>query len=220
MAFAGRDGEMGPVTPHSYKTIAEGLRHEPPKIKGSRHIATIAPIAGESDVAAMIEIARADFPAANHHAYAWRLGIDGSRFRASDDGEPSGSAGKPILQQIDRLGLTRVAVVVSRIFGGTKLGVGGLIRAYGEAAAEALGRAVVVERRVTAVVAITHAYEQSGAVKGVLHRTRYTPRDAEYDAETRFKLDVPVDELDAFLAAIRDATAGRAACAVEMPTED
>ncbi len=139
---------MGSVIPRSYQTIAADLRHEPPKIKGSRHIATVAPIADESDVAAMIEAARGDFPAANHHAYAWRLGLDGSRFRASDDGEPSGSAGKPILAQIDRLGLTRVAVVVSRIFGGTKLGVGGLIRAYGGAASEALARAVVVERRV------------------------------------------------------------------------
>jgi uncharacterized YigZ family protein len=211
---------MGSMNPHSYRTIAAGLQHEPAKIKGSRHIATVAPIAGESDVAAMLEAARAQFPAANHHAFAWRLRIDGSRFRASDDGEPSGSAGKPILQQIDRLRLTRVAVVVSRVFGGTKLGVGGLIRAYGEAAAEVLERAVVLDRRVTAAVAVAHAYELSGAIKGVLHRASFMPRDAEYDAETRFRVDVPIDELDSFLAAIRDATAGRATCAVEMPVED
>ncbi len=208
------------VIPRSYKTVAEGLQHESAKIKGSRHIATVAPIAGESDVAAMLEALHGRFPSANHHAYAWRLGLDGSRFRASDDGEPSGSAGRPILQQIDRLGLTRVAVVVSRVFGGTKLGVGGLIRAYGGAAAEALERCVVLEQPVTAVVSVTHAYELSGAVKGVLHRARFTPRDAEYDAETRFRIEVPLDDLKPFLDAIRDATAGRATCAVEMPSED
>jgi uncharacterized YigZ family protein len=208
------------MIPRSYRTVAERLRHEPAKVKGSRHIATVAPLRDEGALAPILEDARAAFPAANHHAYAWRLGIDGSRFRASDDGEPSGSAGPPILQQIDRLGLTRVAVVVSRVFGGTKLGVGGLIRAYGGAAAEALERAVVVERVVTAAVAVTHDYAMSGAVKAVLHRARLKPRDATYEAVTRFVVDVPLDELDTFLAAVRDATSGRAACAVRMPDED
>ncbi len=208
------------MTPRSFKTVAARLQHEPARIKGSRHIATVAPITGESDVAAMIAAARAQFPAANHHAYAWRLGIDRGRFRYSDDGEPSGSAGKPILKQIDRLELTRTAVVVSRIFGGTKLGVGGLVRAYGGAACEALDRSEVLDQLLTAAVAITHAYELSGAIKRILHRARLAPRDADYGAETRFVVDVPVHDLDAFLAAIRDATANRATCTVELPAED
>jgi uncharacterized YigZ family protein len=206
------------VTPRSFQTVAARLQYAPAKIKGSRHIATVAPIAGESDVAEMVAAARIEFPAANHHAYAWRLGIDRERFRYSDDGEPSGSAGKPILMQIDRLELTRTAVVVSRIFGGTKLGVGGLVRAYGGAAAEALDRSDITEQLLTAAVAITHAYQVSGAVKGLLHQSGLVPRDAEYGADTRFFVDVPVNDLDAFLAAIRDATAGSATCTVEPPS--
>ncbi len=200
--------------------MAARLQHEPLKIKGSRHIATVAPITGLADVAAMIEQARSQFPAANHHAYAWRLGFDRGRFRTSDDGEPSGTAGKPILSRIDRLELTRTAVVVSRIFGGVKLGVGGLIRAYGGAAAEVLECAEVVERVVTAAIAITHAYNLSGSVKAVLHQSRLTPRNAKYGAETSFIVDVPINEVDAFLRVIRDATSDRAECAVEMPVED
>ena len=208
------------MKPRSYKTVAGRLQFEPAKIKGSRHIATVSPVAGEGDVAALIAEVRAQFPSARHHAWAWRLGIDRERFRYSDDGEPSGSAGKPILMQIDRLELTRAAVVVSRIFGGTKLGVGGLVRAYGGAAAEALERCEILELLLTASVRITYAYELSSAIKKVLHKERLTPRDAEYGAETRVTVDVPVGDLDAFLAAIRGATAARATCDVELPAED
>lgn len=202
-------------TPRSFRTVAARVQHEPDKIKGSRHIATVAPIAQEEDVAAVIAVVRSQFPAANHHAYAWRLGVDRERFRYSDDGEPSGSAGKPILMQIDRLELTRTAVVVSRVFGGTKLGVGGLVRAYGGAAAEALAQAEVIVSVVKAAVRIEHAYELSGAIQGVLHSARLEPRDAEYAAEARFVVDVPVHEVDAFRRAIADATSGRAVCTVE-----
>jgi uncharacterized YigZ family protein len=200
--------------------VARQTRHEPEKVRGSRHIATVAPITSEDDVAELIAEARAEFPAANHHAFAWRLGVDGARFRYSDDGEPSGSAGPPILKQIDRLELTRTVVVVSRIFGGTKLGVGGLVRAYGGAAGEALDRAEIVTRVLTAAVRVNHAYDLSGPVQAVLHAAQFTPRDAEYGADTRFTVDVPVHEVDAFLANLRDATSGRATFAVDMPAED
>jgi uncharacterized YigZ family protein len=208
------------MTPHAFKAVAAYVQFEPDKIKGSRHIATVSPVTSESDVADLIAGVRAQFPTARHHAYAWRLGVDRQRFRYSDDGEPSGSAGKPILMQIDRLELTRTAVVVSRIFGGTKLGVGGLVRAYGGAAAEALDRSEIIEQRLTATVWITHAYELSNAVKKVLHQARLAPRDAEYGADTRVCVEVPVNELDTFLAAIRGATADRATCAVERSAED
>ena len=199
----------------SFRTVAARIEHEPDKIKGSRHIATVAPVASEEDVASLVASARARFPAANHHAYAWRLGPDRERFRYSDDGEPSGSAGKPILMQIDRLELTQTAVVVSRIFGGTKLGVGGLVRAYGGAAGEALDVADVVTRLLTQAVMITHAYELSGPVQGVLHAARLEPRDAQYDAQARFVVDVPLGDVAAFIQAITDATSGQAMCAVE-----
>ena len=202
-------------TPRSFRTVVAQIQHEPDKIRGSRHIATAAPIADEHDVSALIAAARAQLPAANHHAYAWRLGRDRERFRTSDDGEPSGSAGRPILMQIDRLELTRTAVVVSRIFGGTKLGVGGLARAYGGAAAAVLEQAEIAVRLLTDAVRVAHAYPLSGAVQGVLHEAGLEPRDAEYGAEVRFVVDVPVDQVASFLRAIADATSGRARCTVE-----
>jgi uncharacterized YigZ family protein len=143
------DPAAGNDAPPPYRTIAEGLRHEPPKTKGSRHIATIAPVATTAAAEAVVARVRDEMPDATHHAFAWRLragdGPSGLSFRSSDDGEPSGSAGRPILAQIDGRELTDVVVVVTRYFGGTKLGVGGLVRAYGGAAAEALDLAEIVE---------------------------------------------------------------------------
>jgi len=208
------------LTRRSYRTLADGLRHEPAKIKGSRHIATATPVLNETEVTAAIAAARVEFRNAAHHAFAWRLGIDASRFRYSDDGEPSGSAGKPILQQIDRLELTRVVVVVSRIFGGTRLGVGGLIRAYGGAAAAALEHATIVEQLLTGAVTITHEYGDAGAIQALLHEARACPRDTDYGAKTRLVVDIAVDAVSAFVAAITDATAGRATTAIAWPDED
>ncbi|MCR9245051.1 MAG: YigZ family protein [bacterium] len=201
----------------SFQTVAERCRHEPDKIKGSRHIATVVPVEDEAAIAAALKEIRSEFPKANHHAFGWRLGADAARFLSSDDGEPSGSAGVPILQQIDRLELTRVLVVVSRIFGGTKLGTGGLIRAYGGAAREALEVATVVEHVLTAEVTVRHDYARAGAVAGVLHRAALEPRIAEYGESTRIVIDVPVDRAAEFEVALREATAGRAEIDLRYP---
>ena len=165
----------------------------------------------------LIDDARSAFPKANHHAYAWRLGIDASRFRYSDDGEPSGSAGKPILQQIDRLELTCVAVVVSRIFGGTKLGVGGLVRAYGGAAATALEQATIIEQVLTATVTITHDYGDEGVVQAVLHKAHLRPHKSHYAERSTLVIDVAIDLVDTFVASLTEATAGRAKTEVSWP---
>lgn len=204
----------------SFRTVAQRTRHEPDKIKGSRHIATVVPVRDEPAIAAAIAALRREFPVANHHAYGWRLGADAGRFRYSDDGEPSGSAGMPILQQIDRLELTRVLVVISRIFGGTRLGTGGLIRAYGGAARAALERADVIETVLTAAVTIEHDYEHSGPVQAALHAAGQAPRSAEYGVRARLVLDVPVDQAMAFEVTLRDATAGRADIDVAWPADD
>ena len=105
-----------------------------------------------------VEALRKEHFKARHHCFAWRLGLDGQRFRANDDGEPSGTAGRPILGQIDAAGLTDVVVVVVRYFGGTLLGASGLIQAYRESAAEALRQARVVEKIVQDNFQITVDY--------------------------------------------------------------
>jgi uncharacterized YigZ family protein len=116
------------------------------KDRGSKFIAYAFPVRTEEAAMAHLEALRKEHFKARHHCFAWRLGLDGQRFRANDDGEPSGTAGRPILGQIDTLGLTDVLVVVVRYFGGVLLGTSGLIQAYRETAAEALRQASVIEK--------------------------------------------------------------------------
>ena len=116
------------------------------KDRGSKFFAFAYPIERPQDVKERLQVLKKAHPKAVHFCYAYRIGTDGLQFRANDDGEPSGSAGKPILGQIDSLSFTNVLVVVVRYFGGTLLGVPGLINAYKTATADALQQAVVVEK--------------------------------------------------------------------------
>ncbi len=115
------------------------------KDRGSKFIAYAWPVRNEAEALQHLESLRKEHFKARHHCFAWRLDPDGSRFRSNDDGEPSGTAGRPILGQIDSFSLTYVAVMVVRYFGGTLLGTSGLIHAYREAAAEALRNAEIIE---------------------------------------------------------------------------
>ncbi len=113
---------------------------------GSRFIARAYPVESEDEVRDIVAALRKEYHDARHHCYAYRLGLDGAQWRAADDGEPAGSAGRPILGQIDSAGLSDVLVVVIRYFGGIKLGIPGLIRAYKSSTADALAQARVVEK--------------------------------------------------------------------------
>lgn len=132
------------AAPDTYLTLKERIRIEIPKIKGSRFIADAFPIQNLAEIESAIHEIRQAEANATHHCYAYRL-QDPQHFRANDDGEPSGTAGMPILRQIDRFQLLDCLVVVTRYYGGTKLGTGGLIRAYGEAAATILQTAEIIE---------------------------------------------------------------------------
>ena len=136
---------MDPVIKDAYKSIAarsEGLF----KDNGSRFIAFAFPVETPDQVKDIVDSLKKEYHDARHHCYAYRLGYQGDVFRANDDGEPSGSAGRPILGQIDSLGLSDVLVVVVRYFGGIKLGIPGLIRAYKTSTADALAAATVIEK--------------------------------------------------------------------------
>jgi len=129
----------------TYKSIAapaEGLF----KDNGSRFIARAYPVESEAEIKEIVASLKKEYHDARHHCYAWRLGLDGAAWRANDDGEPSGSAGRPILGQIDSAGLSDILVVVIRYFGGIKLGIPGLIRAYKTSTADALASARVIEK--------------------------------------------------------------------------
>ena len=133
------------ATKDTYKSIAEpaeGLF----KDNGSRFIALAYPVETEDEIKEIVQRLKKEYHDARHHCYAWRLGLDGEPWRANDDGEPSGSAGRPILGQIDSAGLSDILVIVVRYFGGIKLGIPGLIRAYKTSTADALASARVIEK--------------------------------------------------------------------------
>ncbi|MCQ2172423.1 MAG: YigZ family protein [Bacteroidales bacterium] len=126
----------------SISAPAEGLF----KDNGSRFIALAYPVETEEEVKGIVAGLKKEYHDARHHCYAYRLGLDGGRWRANDDGEPSGSAGRPILGQIDSAGLSDILVVVVRYFGGIKLGIPGLIRAYRTSTADAIANAKQVQK--------------------------------------------------------------------------
>ncbi len=198
-----------------YRTLSGEARHEIDKIKGSRFIASVAPVASEEQARALEEGVRREFNSARHHCSAWRLGLDSMGFRYNDDGEPSGSAGRPILQQIDALELTNVAVIVTRYFGGTKLGVGGLVRAYGQAAREGLGSCPIRTVILTQRLRVEHPYECSSAVQALLAKVELTPSVAQYEEQVRLCFDVPLRLVVSFQRELLERTAGRAQLTVE-----
>ncbi len=190
------------------RTIERPCRFEIPKIKGSRFIASVAIAASAESATAFVAAVGEEVRDATHNCFAWRLGVEDA-FRYSDDGEPSGTAGRPILQQIDGRRLTGVAVVVSRWFGGTKLGTGGLLRAYSAAAAAVLDRAGVVEVPVVAVLRLAYGYGETGAVQGVLASFDLAAGRSEYGAAVEAELAVPVERVEEVRRALGEATGGR-----------
>lgn len=153
----------------SYYTIAnvsEGFIKE----RNSKFYAYAFPVKDAVDARAELDRLKEAYPDANHHCYAWVLGVDRIEERANDDGEPSNSAGKPILRQIQSKGITNTLVVVVRYFGGKKLGVPGLIEAYGEAAKLALESNKVIEKKVTVRFLISCQYGEENHIYRIAKR--------------------------------------------------
>lgn len=149
--------------PDTFLTIAspvEGLYKE----KGSKFIALAYPVVSEEEVKELVAQVRKQYYDARHHCYAYMVGEQGQHYRANDDGEPSHSAGDPILGQIRSRNLTQVLVIVVRYFGGTKLGVSGLIHAYKTATADALDKAAILQKIIPAQVIVHFGYDWMNAV--------------------------------------------------------
>jgi uncharacterized YigZ family protein len=176
------------------------------EVKHSRFLAQAAPVQTSAQALAFLEeIARTP---ATHHCWAWRIGGD---YRSSDDGEPAGTAGRPILAAIDGQGFDRVMVVVTRWYGGVKLGAGGLVRAYGGAAAECLRaapRQALVDWREFDILA---AFDDTGPVHAALAAHGAQRLSEAFDADgLRLRVRLPADRVDALAAQLRDATRNRA----------
>lgn len=175
---------------HSYKTIKDNSTAEFSD-KGSKFIAYAYPVESADDFKEYLKQLKILHPKAVHHCFAYRLGLDKNNYRCNDDGEPSGSAGKPILGQIDSKQLTDVAVVVVRYFGGVLLGVPGLINAYKTSSALALESATIITKQVTQNYMLEFDYLQLDTVLGWAKRNNFTVRSKELDMFCRVIIALP-----------------------------
>lgn len=167
----------------TYKTIvnkSEGIYRE----KGSKFIALAYPVKTESEIKEILATLRKEYFDARHHCYAYRLGWDYSAYRINDDGEPSGTAGKPIYGQLLSNELTNILIVVIRYFGGVKLGVSGLINAYKTAAIEAISAANIITNNVQDIMDISFGYEMMNKVMAILKSDGIQIEKTEYFDET------------------------------------
>lgn len=175
------------------------------EVKHSRFIAHAAPVDDADTAAAFMQ--RVHVADATHNCWAWRIG---DAYRSSDDGEPAGTAGRPILAAIDGQGFDRVAVVVVRWYGGIKLGAGGLVRAYGGCAAECLRTAPRLPLVEMATMTLHAPFDALGSVHAALPAALATKRDETFDASgVRLLLELPADRVDDLKTRLRDATRDR-----------
>ena len=182
----------------TYRSIAspsEGLF----KDNGSRFIARVYPIETEEEIKDIIVSLKKEYHDARHHCYAWRLGCGGEHFRANDDGEPSGSAGRQILGQIDSRGLSDILIVVIRYFGGIKLGIPGLIRAYRTSAADALDKAEIIEKLASKRFRLTFGYLSMNDVMKMSKDLALAPGKQNFGMECSMEVNVRLSLEQEFL---------------------
>lgn len=160
--------------------------------RGSKFLAYAYPLNQVDEVKSFIAELKKEHPKAVHHCYAYRMGIDGTVYRANDDGEPSGSAGRPILGQIDSAGLTNILVVVVRYFGGTLLGVPGLINAYKTVTTDALATVVTVEKNVEFNLKLNFDYTIMNEVMVVLKQFEANIIKQEMTLFCDFEVGIPL----------------------------
>ena len=187
----------------SYKSIAspsDGLF----KDNGSRFIARAYPVETEEEVKEIVAALKKEYYDARHHVYAYRLGYLGDKFRANDDGEPSGSSGRPVLGQIDSCGLSDILVVVIRYFGGIKLGIPGLIRAYKTSTADALANAQIIEKIASRHFRIHFGYMSMNGVMKVMKDMGLEQKNQKFDMECSLETTVRLSQVDSFIERMGD----------------
>jgi uncharacterized YigZ family protein len=183
----------------TYKTIrsvSTGLYKE----KGSKFISAAWPVSDETEIRSILEGIRKEHHEARHHCYAYQLGSREISWRANDDGEPSGTAGRPILGQIRSFGLTNVLIVVSRYFGGTLLGVSGLINAYRSAANDALGNAEIIDHIIQESYEITYPYASMNDVMKIIKEEDIAQSGHSFDLECRIVVRFRLSSREKILA--------------------
>jgi uncharacterized YigZ family protein len=183
---------------YDYKTIATPATGVF-KDKGSKFLSFAFPVEAEEQTKEQVRKIKKEYFDARHHCFAYRIGANGEQWRANDDGEPSSAGGKPILGQLLSRELTNVLVVVVRYFGGTLLGIPGLINAYRSAAADALDNAQIVKKTMQEIITVTFPYHHLNAMMKLLKEEQAEIRAQQCDTECAFEIAVPLQRKEKFL---------------------
>lgn len=197
------------MSEYGYKTVYKGGTGEIEE-KKSRFIATVAPVTSEEDAIAFFNKKKKEYWDARHNCTAFTIGEKHENTRCSDDGEPSGTAGRPMLDVLLREDIHNVAVVVTRYFGGTLLGTGGLVRAYQKSVQEGLRHSVIIERRKGRYLTITTDYTGLGKIQYILASSNITTLDTEYTEGVCIRTVVPDSQLNSLQSDITQGTSGQA----------
>ncbi|MFI6085517.1 YigZ family protein [Streptomyces sp. NPDC051217] len=196
-----------------YRTVARRGIHET-EANRSRFICALAPATTEEEAQDFVAVVRREHPTATHNCFAYVIGPDASVQKASDDGEPGGTAGAPMMQMLMRRDVRYVVAVVTRYYGGVKLGAGGLIRAYGGAVGEALDAVGTVTRQRYRLATIIVDHHRAGKLENELRATGRAVRDVRYAEIVTIGIGLPDADVDAFRAWLADTTAGTALLAL------
>ncbi|MEV1046342.1 YigZ family protein [Streptomyces sp. NPDC049916] len=192
-----------------YRTVARAGVHES-EINRSRFLCSLAPAATEQEAQEFLARVRKEHPAAGHHCFAYVIGADAAVQKASDDGEPGGTAGVPMLQMLLRREMRYVVAVVTRYYGGVKLGAGGLIRAYGGVVGETLDALGTRTRRRFRLATVRVDHQRAGKLENDLRATGRDVREVRYAEAVTIEIGLPDADVEAFTGWLADATAGSA----------
>ena len=191
----------------TYKTLAKQSLGEF-KDRGSKFIAYAFSVKTKEEIDQHLYLVKKEHPKACHHCYAYRLGMDKYNFRANDDGEPSGSAGRPILGQIDSAGLTNTFIVVVRYFGGTLLGVPGLINAYKKSAAHAIEQGKIVKNVVQDVFTIAFDYKHMSKVMSAVSKLPINIVEQRFEMSAEMDVAIRQSKVEATIKHLKAIVAG------------
>ncbi|NKI32572.1 IMPACT family protein [Croceivirga thetidis] len=187
----------------TYKTLARASSEILFKERKSKFYGYAFPVLEEVQIKKQLESLQKIHSNANHVCYAWQLGVQSTNYRANDDGEPNNSAGKPILGQIQSFQLTNVLVAVVRYFGGTKLGVGGLIQAYKETAKLTLENSAIIEKELMAILELRFGYENMNIVMGALKRFDCKINAQQMEIDCKMRIEMPAKLKSDFLNTLK-----------------
>ncbi|MFD9540189.1 YigZ family protein [Streptomyces sp. NPDC060022] len=192
-----------------YRTVARAGVHET-EVNRSRFLCALAPAATEQEAQEFVARIRKEHPTASHNCFAYVIGADASVQKASDDGEPGGTAGVPMLQMLMRREVRYAVAVVTRYYGGVKLGAGGLIRAYGGAVGEALDTLGTITRQRFRLATVTVDHQRAGKLENDLRATGRSVHDVRYAEAVTIQIGIPDADVEDFRVWLADATAGSA----------